>query len=62
MDAHRILEMVNDFPSWKGNTYTLATLVAEAASAAQREADATIVDGVAPSTPPDQIASLIRGQ
>lgn len=48
MDPRQILAMVNDFASWKGDAYRLATLVAAAAAEAQREKDATIAEAVSP--------------
>ncbi len=31
MDARKVKELVEDFSRWRGNSYTLATLVLEAA-------------------------------
>lgn len=40
MTTKELLEMVNDFRSWSGNTYTLAVMVANR----QREDDAIIAE------------------
>jgi predicted negative regulator of RcsB-dependent stress response len=51
MDAREIKAIVDDFSQWKGNAYTLATLIA----AAQRESDANKADAAGQSELADQI-------
>lgn len=53
MDARELKLLVDNFPEWSGNTYKLATLIAEA----QREKDAQRVEDAGY---PD-LASELRG-
>ena len=51
-----ILELVNDFAQWKGNTYTLANLVAEYV----REQMAVIAETQPELATPSEVAAAIR--
>jgi hypothetical protein len=54
MDAKDIKAIVDDFSQWRGNSYALAALVADA----QKEADAAIAEFMEQPV----VAEAIRGQ
>ena len=48
----RILDLVNDFPQWRGNPFTLATLVSELQQ--EIDAEALVVPEPPPEVPPEE--------
>lgn len=53
MDAKQIKAAVDDFGQWKGNAYTLASIVAQA----QRESDAVLAEAAGQQELADNIRS-----
>lgn len=51
MDSRQIKAIVDDFSQWRGNTYTLAALIAEA----QKESDAQAAEAAGQQELADQI-------
>ena len=51
MDARKLKELVDDYSQWRGNSYTLAALIA----AAQRDEDADKAEAVGQVELADQI-------
>lgn len=54
MDAKQLRDMVTDFSSWGGNTFTLAMLIMQK----QKEDDAVIAESLGQ----DMVADAIRNQ
>lgn len=51
MTNKELIELVADFPTWQGNTYALAVLIAQR----QREDDAVLAEGMGQQEVADSI-------